>query len=157
MQNVTSGKLSKIEASSRTEFDLGYGHFKTTSEAEKQQILEERNSSSTNKATKGILKILTDYIFEKKNMPDVEQTTDTQLPQLLETFYAEVCQQNGEMYKLASLKCICAGLNRHFKETRSLDIISDPKFTKANEIFKGSETNQKKWPWINKELSYDSR
>ncbi len=39
------------------------------------------------------------------------------------------------MYKLQSLKCVRAGINRHLKETRGIDIISDPKFTKANEMF----------------------
>ena len=127
-------------ASSRPDFDLGYNRFRTTSEHDKQKILDDRNSSSTNKATKGILKILTDYISEK-DLPNLELTPDAELPHLLETFYADLSTQDGKLYKLASLKCIRVGLNRHFKEKRSLDIIADPLFTEQMKCSKA---------WLNK-------
>ncbi len=123
-------------ASDEAVFDLQYSHFKTTSEEEKCKILDERNASSTNKATKNMVKILEDYI-EEKSLPKLEQTADDTLLELLEDFYTDLCQKNGDMYKLASLKYIRAGLNRYFKETRSLDIISDLQFTKTNQKFKG--------------------
>ncbi len=43
-------------------------------------------------------------------------------------------KKKGGDYKVQSLKCIRAALNRHFKETRNLDIIA---FGKTNEMFKG--------------------
>ncbi len=83
-----------------------------------------------------MLRIINEYI-EDKNLPELSNTPDAELPNLLESFYSDVHNKQGERYKLQSLKCILAGLNRHFKETRNLDIISDPLFTKSNEMFKG--------------------
>ncbi len=136
--------VTKMECSSdNASFDLQYSCFKSTSEAERQKILEDRNSSSTNKATKHMLRILEEYIIERE-VPKLEDTTDDQLPHLLECFYTELRQQDGSMYKLAILKCIHTGLNHHFKDTRNLDIISDIRFTKANQMFKGVAVQTRK-------------
>ena len=40
-------------------------------------------------------------------------------------------------YKNTSLKCIWAALNQHFKATRNIDIITNEKFIKCNEMFQG--------------------
>ena len=40
-------------------------------------------------------------------------------------------------YKVQSLKCIRAAINQYTKEHRNLDIISDVRFAKPNEMFKG--------------------
>ena len=43
---------------------------------------------------------------------------------------------DGSTYKLQSIKCIQADINRYTKEFRNLDITADPRFTTANEVFK---------------------
>ncbi len=123
-------------ASDEISFDLQYERFKTTSEAERRKILEERNNEKTNQTTKNMVKILQEYLMVK-NLSELDEITDADLPQILKTFYTELRQKDGSVYKLASLKCIRAGLNRHFKETLSIDIISDPCFTRSNQMFKG--------------------
>ena len=82
------------------------------------------------------MKILQEYLM-LRNLPEADAIPDAELPQILEMFYTELRQKDGSAYKLASLKCIRAGLNCHFKETRSVDIISDPRFTCSNQMFKG--------------------
>lgn len=117
-------------------FDLGFSRFTATTEEERRQILQDRNCHSTNQATKHMKTILEQYIIEK-DLPAIEATPDAELPNLLERFYTDLCQKNGERYKLQSLKCIRAGLNRYFKEECSIDIISDVRFHKTNEMPKG--------------------
>ena len=100
------------------------------------KILDERNSRNTKRATKCNLKIFTDYLAEK-GLPTLEQLDLEELPAILQTFYPNLRRLNGDDYKLQSMKCIRAGINRWTKSNRNMDIISDPRFAKANEIFKG--------------------
>ena len=123
-------------SSANPNFDLGFSHFQSNSEAQLHYILEQRNCESTNRATKHMKAILDQYILEK-DLPTIENTPDAELPRLLECFYTDLCTKTGEMYKLQSLKCIRAGLNRYFKEERSVDIIADIHFNKTNEMFWG--------------------
>ena len=59
------------------------------------------------------------------------------LPEILQNFYPNLRRVDGEDYKLQSIKCIRAGINRWTKANRNVEIISDVCFAKANEIFKG--------------------
>ena len=52
-------------------------------------------------------------------------------------FYTECRKADGTDYKLQSLKCIRAGINRHMKSKRGIDIISNENFVRANEMFRG--------------------
>ena len=74
-------------------------------------------------------------------MPQVDEITTEQLPDALENFYSEITKKKigsgTAEYKNSTLKCIRAGINRYYKSNRSLDIIADPKFIQANEMFKG--------------------
>ncbi len=83
-----------------------------------------------------MIKILDEYIADR-NLPELKDTPDNALPSLLESFYTDVCTQAGKCYHLQSLKCICAGINRYLKDTRNIDIISDLRFTKTNQMFSG--------------------
>ena len=47
-------------------------------------------------------------------------------------------------YIVQILKCLCSGLNRFFKKTRGIDITSDVKFVKANEMFGAVKVNARK-------------
>ena len=100
------------------------------------EILDGRNSNNTKRATKSNIKIFHDYLV-KKSLPELHDITKAAFPSILEEFYPNCRRVNGEDYKLQSLKCIHAGINRWTKANRNLDIIADPRFSKANEIFKG--------------------
>lgn len=66
----------------------------------------------------------------------MEDLEDDELPPILYDFYTNLRKSKGGMYKLQSLKCIRAGINRYMKDKRNLDIISDIRFTKTNQMFK---------------------
>lgn len=113
--------------------------FFTKTTNEKEEIFKKRKAPSTNEATKVWMKCFNDYLKEK-NLPDADLLTleDNQLPNVLSDFYTEVRKSDAEgEYKTSTLKCIRAAINRHYKATRSLDILSDPRFIKSNEMFTG--------------------
>ena len=66
------------------------------------------------------------------------------LPEILGNFYLNMQTLSNELYSVQSQKCIRASLNRHFKQTRSIDIIQDLWFIEANEIFNGVKVLAKK-------------
>ncbi len=80
------------------------------------------------------MKILKEYLKEM-NRPNVDDIGDTELPEILLTFYTNVHHEDGDLYKLQTLKCICASINCYMKESRNVDIIQDPRFICANEMF----------------------
>ena len=110
--------------------------FTAKSEQEKADILEGRNAKNTKRATKSNMKTFLDFLREK-GLPDLEDMDVKQLANVLEDFYANLRRLDGEDYKLQSIKCIRAGINRWTKANRNIDIISDVRFSRANEMFKG--------------------
>ena len=112
------------------------------SNEEKQQLLDARQSLNTRNQTKSHLKILGDFLSENSK-PKLYEITDADLPDILFDFYTGVHREDGDMYKLATIKCIRASINRHMKEKCNLDIIQDPHFIKANEMFRAITVESK--------------
>ena len=104
--------------------------------------MEGQNCKNMARAMKSNPKILMDYLAEKK-MPKLEDKSDDELPGILKTFYSNLRTINGEVYTLQSLKCIRAGINRHTKEVRNLDIIHDSRYAQSNEMFRGVAVKSK--------------
>ena len=138
-------------------FEVKFGRFGTVSSVDKDKIFKERKSLNTNRATATYVKCFNDYLSEKGLPFEADITTD-RLPEILTDFYVEVRKKKGiagnhkvnsdgkvypagniqcNDYKNTSLMCIRAALNRHFKSTRSIDIIANENFIKCNEMFKG--------------------
>ena len=67
-------------------FDIDFQHFKAISDEEKSQIMANRNSKTTQDATRRTVTMLNQYILEK-NFPTLDSTTDDNLPLLLKNFY----------------------------------------------------------------------
>lgn len=99
---------------------------------------------NTQKATKVWLNVVSAYMKEKNIGFCIEEVTTEELPNFLFKFYSEVRKENGEIYSNTSLKGMGAAINRHIKETRSIDIVSDPKYMHTNELFKGVQLQGKK-------------
>ncbi len=123
-------------------FDVTLSRFATVSTAEQKKLLERRQSKSTREQTKCHMNILRMYLMEK-NLPKIEEIQDAELPNILKDFYSSVRKEDSGMYKLASLKCIHASLNRFMKEERNIDIIADPRFIQANHMFKAMSVETK--------------
>ena len=110
--------------------------FYSRSGEEIRDILEGRNALNTRRATKSNIKIF-HQTLQEKGLPKLEQMAVQDLPKILEEFYPNLRRANGDDYKIQSMKCICAGINRWTKSNWNIDIIGDVTYTKANEIFKG--------------------
>ena len=104
-------------------FQVKFGRFKTLYQAEKHKIKKKSKAESTHQATKVSVNCFNNYLIEK-DLSDIENIQTDELPNILEDFYSEICKKKGESaeYKNSTVKCIRAGINRHFKSTRSLDI-----------------------------------
>ncbi len=118
-------------------------HFASTSEEEKKRILTDRKSKGTQQSTESKMRCFNAYLKEK-GYEEEGAITDADLPNVMLNFYSDLCKTNGDIYKLNSLKGMHAGINRHMKETRGIDIVSDPCFLKANEMFDGIKVKAKK-------------
>ena len=117
--------------------------FEDTSDDLKHQLLSERKSVNTNKATETYVTALCEYLAFK-NMDPLDIVTDENLPQVLADFYSEVCTPKGEIYCVQSYKCIHSALNRYFQDSRRINIISDTRFIGANAMFDAMKVNAKK-------------
>ena len=147
-----------MDSTDKTEqFQTKFNRFGTVSREDKDKIFKERKSVNTNRATATYLKCFNEYLREKK-LPAEQDISNGDLPSILSDFYVEVPKKKitqgkhkvndeGKVvpsasstsldYKNTSLMCIRAALNRHFKSTRSIDIIANEQFIQANEMFKG--------------------
>lgn len=123
--------------------------FKTSKPRDTEYVLSKRKKPNTNKATRLWLTCFTDYLAEKK-LPTIDKLLDGQIPFILEQFYTEVRKKekrdyaqdeeddnDARLYKNTSLKAIWAALTRYFKETQSINIMSNKNYIRANEIFEG--------------------
>ena len=147
-----------MDTSAKTEdFEAKLSRFKRTTEQEKLEIFEGRKPANTNRATRTWLTCFNEYLVEKQLLPEAQLSND-ELPAILTDFYVDLKKKNvkkiahklgdsgkvipqnnsdSEDYKNTSLKCIRAALNRHFKATRNIDIITNEKFIQCNEMFQG--------------------
>ena len=137
-------------------------------DCDKVKIIKKCKSENMNKATKLWTKCFSDYL-EEKSLPGLDDITNDDLPRILENFYAEVCKKNPENddqmdkqdnndnttadshckthYKNTTLKSIHSTLCRYYKQSRSIDIIKNEQFIRANSIFQGVQQ-------INKEKGF---
>ena len=101
-------------------------------------------SENTNKSTNTSLAHFKAFL-RVRGLGEIEEIDDLDLPKVLGKFYTDVrTKKNGEQYKTSSFKVLRAGLNRYFKRTRNIDIVSDQRFVNANLLFDGVQVNAKK-------------
>ena len=80
--------------------------------------------------------------MEEKKADDPQ--TKVTLAKVLKLFYAELRKADGTSYSKSTLNSLRFGLNRHFKATRSFDIINDSEFTNANKVFGAKRADLKR-------------
>ena len=131
--------------------------FGIVNEDEKDYMMAHRKAENTNKATKQWVLCLNDYLKEKQ-LPNIDDITTEDLPSVLGDFYFSArkkrISEDGTTpspdkirltyYKNSSLKSGRAALNRYFKGTRGIDIISSEKFIKSNQMFQAVTKKGKK-------------
>ncbi len=124
-------------------FDLIPTRFPRFSAEEKQKILDERLSANTRKSTEVHMRNFAQWLEENFH-PKPEEISTEELPDLLFDFYSETVRKDGGIFKVNTLKNLRSGLNRFYKEDRSIDIVNDTRFTRANEMFCGIKVQAKK-------------
>ena len=121
-----------------------FNQFVDRNDEEIELLLKESKIKNTQRSTRAALKKFQSYLNLGK-MPMENEIADKQLPGILTKFYTEVrSSTTGKLFKTGSLKVIRAGLNRHFKFTRSIDIVADEPFRHANLVFEGVQVKAKK-------------
>ena len=115
-------------------------------EEEYQNILQDKDSDRTKKATKTSVNIFREYLAEKGRNTQFQTLTKEEIALQLAKFYIEVRRVDGTHYKTSSLNSIRAGINRYLKSEYFgvIDIISDPEFSRANAAYKAATVELKK-------------
>lgn len=119
--------------------------FASLNQSEINQIITEKDSSRTRKATEQCWRTFEAYCGEKDISVKVESIEKKELNEILEKFYLEARQPNGNLYKKSSLQCLRFGINRKIKSVhKEWDIIHDIEFTSSNISYAAQITNLKK-------------
>lgn len=99
--------------------------------------MKNRKAPNTQKATRLWMNVFREYL-DQRNYDTAEIIDTKELPDALTNFYTELRKTDGTSeYKMSSLKSARAAINRFYRESRCLDIITDTRFIRANEMFKG--------------------
>ena len=118
-------------------------HYSDKTADQKTKLLNDKDRKSTQAATDGYLRRFKHYLAIKGH-DDVDQLSCENLNEVLVDFYCAVQPKKKDGYSVQTFKCMRAGLNRHFRKTRGIDISKDTSFIKANEMFKAVCVDAKK-------------
>lgn len=109
--------------------------------ATENTIEELRNGSknqNTSKSTSFWLSVWKTWCEEKSIVLEIEEHEPADLNKLLEKFYAEVKNKNGEDYEPDSLRVMIAALDRHLKDKHYLlSIVKDREFHSSKQVLEG--------------------
>ncbi len=109
--------------------------FATINKHQFKELIQAKDAESTQRATGVGTRIFKQYLTERGYDPAFESYSNVLLADVLEQFYVEARQENGENYKTGSLINIRAAINRHLKNSgmrRTVNILSDMEFMQAN-------------------------
>ena len=82
------------------------------------------------------------WCLEKKITDEIENYEPAELNDLLEHFYAEVKNKQGEHYEPESLKVMMASLDRHLKNKGyTLSIVRDREFSSSKQVLEGKRNS----------------
>ena len=95
-------------------------------------------NENTAKSTDFWLSVWKKWCLEKKITDEIENYEPAELNTLLEHFYAEVKNKQGEDYEPESLKVMMASLDRHLKNKGyTLSIVRDREFSSSKQVLEG--------------------
>ena len=103
--------------------------FAKVSEVDLERLVDDKDAKNTKRATKTVLRVLQQYLKEKKVS---EPQTKDGISNVLKLFYVEARKLDGTLYSKSSLNSLRFGLGRYFKATLGFDIINDPAFPVQN-------------------------
>ena len=124
--------------------------FKDISKEERDNILEEKDPVNTKKSTKLWMHCFEEHL-QAKHLPAANDIDLVELPNILESFYSEVQKKpkgkendDNEGYKNTTMQTIRTALARFYRKKKSVDIISNENFIRANAVFTGIQKINKK-------------
>ena len=109
--------------------------FGEISDEELKQLLENKSSEETKRATGTAYRTFSKYLLEKRWNIDLETVEIDALDAILGKFYVDARKEDGDYYRKNSFHSIRYGLQRKFKEIRDIDIVNDGAFRKSTEFF----------------------
>ena len=120
--------------------------FGNASNKEIQEMIENIQSKSTQKANLKAARVLRAYLQSRGEPTGFESFDNNTLNLMLSHFYINVRQGNGEKYKTSSLEGIRFLLNRYIQKCRkdSTDLIRDPAFRQSSLSFRAAIQELKK-------------
>lgn len=113
-------------------------------ERKMEQILLEKDSKNTQKATARSVRLFTKYLQEKHMPTDLETYPLNELDNVLGKFYVEARNEKGELYKKTAIKTTQYGIQRYLAQKRDIDIIKDREFTSSNKMFQAMSVQLKR-------------
>ena len=124
------------EAASNTSVLEG---FLELNKEQRDGIIGLKNADNTHRSTNTWITRLNAFVKKKQIGETLKDVSDDDLPDLIENFYAVIKKPGGsspkdDTYKNSSLKVMRAGINRHLKDKRRIDMLIDPRF---NSLLKG--------------------
>ena len=146
LTSVTSNKCNVVvslknavilrqQLSSRGQLFHIMSRFQTVTESDLQQLQVQQNAANTDRSTAFGVKLFHTYLNECGIPNDLVNITPEDLNSHLERFYAAVRKEDGEYYKLNSMKSVRSSIQRRYIEICQVDIVDDNRFTTANNIF----------------------
>jgi hypothetical protein len=110
--------------------------FASLSDADIKELIFKKDAKNTRSLIDKGVKQLKAYCQEKEIPTPEDRSTNAELDELLGQFYAELRKQNGDFYSKKSFQSTRYGLQRHFDDTRNVDIVNDSDFKHSNIIYK---------------------
>ena len=107
-------------------------------------MLEDKDSSSTKKATKQAIKVLREYCAEKGLSTQFEDNNKVELDNLLKQLYANARKKDGTMYSKNTINSIRYGLARYLMTEKKVNIVEDVAFGSSNKVFSAVLTQLKR-------------
>lgn len=125
----------------RTSFidNMATARFATVEGDDLNGILDNIDSANTKRTTMTSVKLFREYLSAKNFPTDFENFTQDDLDAKLASFYVEMRNKKGDMYKKSTLISYRHGLQRHLEKCRwdNIDITNNNVFRKSSPIFKG--------------------
>jgi ribonucleotide reductase alpha subunit len=93
---------------------VGWGVlFAFINEEQKKELMDKIDTKNPKRVTSTSVKLLRDYLLAKGEDADFESFDNAKLDNILASFYLEVRNKDGEMYKKTILMSYRQGLQRH--------------------------------------------
>ena len=97
----------------------------TLDKDEIDKIMDNAEAKNTKRQTNTAVTLLRQYLTARNMPTDFESFGIEQLDDVLSTFYLEMRNKEGEMYKKTTMQSYWQGIQRHLAQSRECDITKD--------------------------------